>query len=302
MPKMIEALQTPGKRFENLKDYPFESHYVEVPGGLRMHYLDENLNGKQLIVLMHGEPSWSYLYRKMIPALTEAGFRVIVPDLIGFGKSDKLVRKADYTYQRHVEWVTRLLIEHLDLHDINIFVQDWGGLIGLRIVAEYQNRFKSVIAANTALPTGDETPSKAFKIWQERSQTMNPFPAGQIIQRGTVKDLSPTVIAAYDAPFPDESYKAGAIIFPNLVPTTPDDPASEENRQAWKALSQFDKPFLTLFSDSDPITGGYEKVFQQRIPGARNQPHTIIEDAGHFLQEEKPEEIAKLIISFLEKM
>ncbi len=296
-PTPIEALRTPDERFTNLPGYPYEPHYAEVDG-LRLHYLDEHPAGAPVVVLLHGEPSWSYLYRKMIPILTAAGCRVVAPDLVGFGRSDKPVREADYTYRRHVDWIRELLFGHLDLQDIHLFVQDWGGLIGLRLVGEHPERFARVVAANTGLPTGDQPMSEAFLRWQRVSQQMNPFPVGQLIQMATVSALPDAVVRAYEAPFPDERYKAGARIFPALVPTTPDDPASAANRRAWEGLTRFDKPFLTLFSDQDPVTAGGERVLQAKIPGAQEQPHRTIEGGGHFLQEDKGEEIAELLVSF----
>ncbi len=296
-PTPIEALRTPDERFTNLPGYPYEPHYAEVDG-LRLHYLDEHPAGAPVVVLLHGEPSWSYLYRKMIPILTAAGCRVVAPDLVGFGRSDKPVREADYTYRRHVDWIRELLFGHLDLQDIHLFVQDWGGLIGLRLVGEHPERFARVVAANTGLPTGDQPMPEAFLRWQRVSQQMNPFPVGQLIQMATVSALPDAVVRAYEAPFPDERYKAGARIFPALVPTTPDDPASAANRRAWEGLIRFDKPFLTLFSDQDPVTAGGERVLQAKIPGAQEQPHRTIEGGGHFLQEDKGEEIAELLVSF----
>lgn len=298
MSSSIEVLRTPDERFEQLPGYAFQPHYATV-GDLRIHYVDENSGSDRVIVLLHGEPSWSYLYRKMIPVLSSAGFRVIAPDLIGFGRSDKPVRQEDYTYQRHVDWTKQLLFEHLNLEGINLFVQDWGGLIGLRLVGEQPERFARVIAANTGLPTGDQPMPDAFMRWQQMSQSMDTFPVGHLIQMATVSELPPEVTRAYDAPFPNEDYKAGARIFPSLVPTRPDDPACEPNRQAWKGLAQFEKPFLTLFSDSDPITAGGEKILQARIPGAKGQPHRTIEGGGHFLQEDKGEEIAEVMVEFL---
>ncbi len=295
----IEALRTPDSQFENLPGYAFTPNYAMVPGELRMHYLDENPENENTIVLLHGEPSWSYLYRKMIPVLSNAGFRVIAPDLIGFGKSDKPVHTSDYSFQRHMDWMKSLLFDHLNLSNINLFVQDWGGLIGLRLLGEHPDRFEKIVAANTGLPTGDQPMGPAFEKWKQQSQMLNPFPVGQIIQMGTTTKLDGPILQAYDAPFPDENYKAGAKIFPVLVPSTPDDPASEANRRAWKGLMKFEGPFLTLFSDMDPITSGGEKVLQKLIPGSASQNHQTIQNAGHFLQEDKGEEIAEKMIAFL---
>jgi haloalkane dehalogenase len=234
----------------------------------------------------------------MIPVLTAAGHRTLAPDFFGFGRSDKPVNRSDYTYQSHVDWTTDF-IEKLDLRDITLVCQDWGGLIGLRIAAEQPHRFARIVAANTFLPTGDQAPSEAFLRWQQFSQEAPQFDIGRIINGGTATDLPPEVIAAYDAPFPDDSYKAGARVFPTLVPTRPDDPASAPNREAWKVLQQWQKPLLTAFGDSDPITRGADRVLQNLIPGAKGQPHTTIAAAGHFIQEDKGEELAAVVNDFI---
>ncbi|MBV9042399.1 MAG: haloalkane dehalogenase, partial [Acidimicrobiia bacterium] len=226
--------------------------------------------------------------------------RAVAPDLVGFGRSDKPASREDYTYRRHVDWM-RGTVEALDLRDITLVGQDWGGLIGLRLVAEMPGRFVRVVAANTFLPTGDRDPGPAFKAWQQYSQETPDFHVGGIIKGGCVSDLAPEVIDAYDAPFPDETYKEGARQFPLLVPTSPDDPASEPNRKAWTVLNSFDKPFLCAFSDSDPITGGADKVLKESIPGAKDQPHTTIVGGGHFLQEDKGEELANVVVDFVER-
>lgn len=294
----IKALRTPDSQFENLDGYNFSPNYCEVDG-LRMHYVDENPEGAETVVMLHGEPSWSYLYRKMIPVVTTAGHRAIAPDLIGFGKSDKPVNQDDYTYQRHVDWMKACLFDHLNLTDMTLFVQDWGGLIGLRIAAEHPEKVKRIVIANTFLPTGDQGANEAFMQWQKLSQTIEIFDVGRILRAATESTLSPEVMAAYNAPFPDESYKAGARIFPMLVPITPNNPAADANRAAWKSLMSFDKPVLTLFSDKDPIMSGLDKIFQTRMPGAAGQPHDTIRDAGHFLQEDKGEEIAEKMNAFI---
>jgi len=268
---------------------------------LRLHYIDEGPKDAIPILLLHGEPSWSYLYRKMIPPLKKAGYRVIAPDLIGFGKSDKPASVDDYTYQRHVDWL-RCAIKNLQLKSIIVFGQDWGGLLGLRLVAEEPDLFDRVIAANTGLPTGDEKVSKGFRTWLEFCRNTPEFSVGLIVSRGCVNTLTPEIIHAYDAPFPDETYKASARKFPFLVPITSDNAASKANREAWQVLTNWRKPFLCLFSDNDPITRGGEKPFQQLIPGAKGQPHTTIMNAGHFLQEDKGEEIATLIIRWLQPL
>ncbi|HET6963398.1 MAG TPA: haloalkane dehalogenase, partial [Acidimicrobiales bacterium] len=252
-----------------------------------------------IVVLMHGEPSWSYLYRHMIPVLAAAGLRCVAPDLVGFGRSDKPTQRSDYTYARHVGWMRALLVDHLDVTGATLVGQDWGGLIGLRVVAENAARFGAVVVANTGLPTGDDRITDAFLAWQRFSQETDVFPVGGLINGGTRTELAPEVIAAYDAPFPDDSFKAGARVFPVLVPTAPDDPASEANRAAWKVFEGWDKPFLTAFSDGDPITAGGEAVFQRRIPGARRAKHVTIEGAGHFLQEDRGPELAGVVADFL---
>lgn len=292
-----EILRTPEARFERLPDYPFATHYVSVDG-LRMHYVDEGPTDGDIILMLHGEPSWSYLYRKMIPPFAEAGYRAVAPDLIGFGKSDKLADGEVYSYERHVAWLWGWL-EELGLRDITLVCQDWGSLLGLRLVAEHPERFSRVVLANGGLPTGNEEMPTVFKVWQTFSQTTPVLPVGRILQQGTVTPLDEATVAAYNAPFPSEGYKAAARVFPALVPTRPDDPAAPANRKAWQSLETFDKPFLTLFSDGDPITRGAERAFQARVPGAKGQPHTTIEGAGHFLQEDRGKELAERVLGWL---
>ena len=300
----METLRTPDARFVGLPGYPFPPRYLEIPAGdggvLRVHYVDEGPRDAEVVLMLHGEPSWSYLYRKMIPVISGAGLRAVAPDLIGFGRSDKPVRREDYSYARHVAWM-RSFLDALDLKRITLVCQDWGGLIGLRLVAESSERFARVVAANTFLPTGDQKPPEAFFKWREFSQRVEVFPAGFILQSATVSELPADVLAAYDAPYPDETYKAGARQFPTLVPAVPDDPASEANRAAWRVLERFEKPFLCAFSDSDPITAGADKVFRSRIPGAAGQLHTTITAAGHFLQEDKGEELARVVVDFVRR-
>jgi haloalkane dehalogenase len=295
-------LRTPDADTEGLADYPFAANYLDVGGAdggsLRMHFVDHGPRGGPVMLLLHGEPSWSYLYRKMIPPLAAAGMRCVAPDLIGFGRSDKPTEQSDYTYARHLGWV-RSLLDQLELGDINLFCQDWGGLLGLRLLAERPERFASVCAANTFLPTGLEPVSEAFLRWREFSQSVPEFPAGGIIAGATARPVSAEVRAAYDAPFPDESYKAGARRFPLLVPIEPEFEEAQHNQAAWKVLAQYARPFLTLFGDGDPITAGAEKVLQARIPGAAGQPHKIIRDAGHFIQEDAGEELADELIKWL---
>jgi haloalkane dehalogenase len=299
----VQVRRTPDDRFENLPGYPFDPHYVEIDDGdggrLRVHYVDEGPRDGAPVLLLHGEPSWSYLYRKMIPTLTEAGFRAIAPDLVGFGRSDKPTERSDYTYARHVEWMRAALFGELDLAGVTLVCQDWGGLIGLRLVGEHPDRFARVVAANTFLPTGDNHPGDAFLAWQKFSQEVAEFPVGTIVDGGCTSDLEADVIAAYDAPFPDETFKEGARQFPLLVPTTSDDPASEANRAAWTTLEQFTKPFLCAFSDSDPITAGADRALLRRIPGTKGQPHRAIEGGGHFLQEDRGEELAAVVVGFM---
>jgi len=293
----MEALRTPDDRFANLPGYSFAPHYIES-GGLRIHYVDEGPRQASAVLLLHGEPSWSYLYRRMIPVITAAGHRAVAPDLVGFGRSDKPVERSDYTYQRHVDWM-RAVLESLDLRDVTLVCQDWGGLIGLRLAAEHGDRFARVVAANTFLPTGDVPPGDAFKMWLQFSQTTPDLPVGGIVNGGCVTDLAAEIVAAYDAPFPDDRYKAGARQFPALVPISPDDPAAPANRKAWEVLRRWDKPFLTAFSDSDPITRGADRLLQEAIPGAKGQAHTTIAGAGHFLQEDKGEELARVVVDFI---
>ena len=299
----MQTLRTPDERFKDLPGFPFAPHYVTVPdaegGELRVHYLDEGPSDGQVVLLLHGEPSWSYLYRKMIPALAGAGLRCIAPDLVGFGRSDKPASRIDYTYARHVEWMRAALFDVLDLQGITLFGQDWGGLIGLRLVAEHPNRFSGIVLGNTGLPTGDSPPTEAFSRWQKFSQESPVFPVGAIVDNGTVSKLAPEVVAAYDAPFPDDTYKEGARAFPVLVPTRPDDPASETNRKAWEVLQQLELPLLCAYSDSDPITGGGDRPFRERVPGARNQQHVTIKGAGHFLQEDQGEQLVRVIVDFI---
>lgn len=298
----MKVLRTPDHCFENLPGYNFSTNYLSVDNGqgglLRLHFLDEGPRDGQVVLLMHGEPSWSFLYRKMIKGLVETGHRVIAPDLIGFGRSDKPTELSDYSYQSHLDWMTDWL-HQLDLQSTVLFCQDWGGLIGLRLLAAEPGRFSGVVVANTGLPTGDVEPSDAFVKWREFSQTVPKFPVGQILQGATVSELSAEVVQAYDAPYPDETYKSGARQFPTLVPILPNDPASEDNRQAWKVLARFDKPFLTAFSDKDPVTAGGDLLFQKVVPGCKGQQHVVVKDGGHFLQEDKGEELAGVIAQFI---
>jgi haloalkane dehalogenase len=299
----VQTLRTPDDRFAGLPDFAFEPHYVEIDDGsggrLRVHHLDEGPAGGEVVLLMHGEPSWSFLYRHMIPVLVGAGLRCVAPDLVGFGRSDKPTERADYSYARHVEWMRSALLDQLGLTGVTLVGQDWGGLIGLRVAAENPDRFARLVVANTGLPTGDRPPTDAFLAWQRFSQEADDFPVGGIVNGGCTSTLTPEVIAGYDAPFPDDSYKAGARVFPVLVPTSPDDPAADANRAAWQVLERWDKPVLTAFSDGDPITRGGARPFESRIPGAQGRPHTTIEGAGHFLQEDRGPDLARAISDFV---
>jgi haloalkane dehalogenase len=298
----MDALRTPDDRFANLPGSNLPPHYLTVDdtegGELRLHYLDEGPADADPVLLLHGEPSWCYLYRKMIGPIVDAGFRAVAPDLVGFGRSDKPASQNDYTYQRHVDWM-RAVLDQLDLTRITLVCQDWGGLIGLRLVADQPERFDRVVVANTGLPTGDHPMSDAFLAWREYSRTIPEFHVGGIVRGACVTPLSDAVVAAYDAPFPDDTYKAGARIFPSLVPITPDDPAAQANRDAWQVLARFEKPFLTAFSDKDPITRGGDKVFRKMVPGARDCPHTTIKGGGHFLQEDQGGQLARVVIDFM---
>jgi haloalkane dehalogenase len=300
----MDRLRTSPERFNALADFDFTVHYANVAdptGGdaLRMAYLDEGPRDGQTVLLLHGEPSWSYLYRFMIPGLVAAGRRVVAPDLIGFGQSDKPSQRDEYTYARHVEWVRALLFDHLDLHDVTFFGQDWGSLIGLRLVGEHPERFARVAIGNGGLPTGDEGMSQAFRAWQEFSQTAPELHVGNIVSGGCVERLSAEIVSAYDAPFPDETFKEGARQFPMLVPTTPEDPAHDANVAAWAVLSEFTKPFLCCFS-GDAITKGGDAKFLRVVPGTKDQEHTTIAGTAHFLQEENGPELARILNEFIE--
>jgi haloalkane dehalogenase len=299
----MDVYRTPDDAFTGLPDFAYTPHYVDIDDGeggtLRVAYIDEGPADAAPVLLMHGEPSWSFLYRKMIGPLVAAGHRVVAPDLVGFGRSDKPTAQDDYTYARHVEWMRQVLFDHLDLRDITYFGQDWGGLVGLRLVAADPSRYARVAVGNTGLPTGHGAPSQAFLDWQRFSQTTDQFPVGLIINGGTSTDLAPEVVAAYDAPFPVEEAKAGARIFPTLVPTSADDPGGIDNQAAWKVLESFDRPFLCCFSDEDPITKGNDAPFRAKVPGAQDQAHTTIEGGGHFLQEDRGPELAQVLIDFI---
>lgn len=291
----MEIARTPDDRFTDLEGYAFAPHYTDL-GDVRMHRVDEGAG--EPVLLLHGEPTWSYLYRTMIPVLTGAGLRAVAPDLIGFGRSDKPLDPAAYTYQSHVDW-TWALIESLGLDGITLVGQDWGSLIGLRLVAEHPDRFARVVMANGFLPTGDVAPPPAWFAFRDATISAEIFDVPRFVQAGCVTTLSPQVRAGYDAPFPAEEYKVAARRFPQLVPATPDDPATIPNRAAWEVLSKFDKPFLTAFSDQDKIFRGVDRFLHAGIPGCAGQPHTTIEGAGHFVQEDKGPELAAVVASFV---
>ncbi len=298
----MQYLRTPDACFEGLTAYPFKPNYLFVDdfdgGEMRMHYLDEGSKDGEVVLLLHGEPSWSFLYRNMIAPITDKGYRVIVPDLIGFGRSDKPTKRSDYTYQRHLDWL-RNILSQLSLENITLVCQDWGGLLGLRLVAEHPDKFARVLAANTMLPTGDHAPGEAFMKWRTFSQEVAEFPVAGIIKGATVTELAPSVLEGYNAPFPSEEHKAGVRQFPLLVPITTDDPQTENNRAAWQTLKRFSKPFLTAFSDSDPVTAGGDKIMQKLIPGTQGQSHTTITNGGHFLQEDQPQQLAQVLLQFI---
>lgn len=295
----MKILRTPEQRFSTIRDFPWAPRYIQL-GEPRMHYVEDGPSDGQPVLMLHGEPTWSYLYRKMIPVFAAAGYRAIAPDLIGFGRSDKPADIGDYSYQRHVDWVLGF-IEALNLRDITLVCQDWGSLIGLRIAAEHQDRFARITVGNGALPT---TASAlripvAFRLWRLFAQHSPWFPIGGIVNAACINHLSPAARAAYDAPFPDESYKAGTRAFPRLVPTEPDDPAAPANRAAWAALGHFEKPFLTVFGSHDPILGKADTVLQDHIPGAKGQPHRRLK-GGHFLQEDQGEQWARHVVEWMQ--
>jgi haloalkane dehalogenase len=295
--KPLKILRTPDTAFAGISDFPFAPHYCEIGDptggtGLRVHYIDEGPRDAPVVLMLHGEPTWSYLYRHMIGPVAAAGFRVVAPDLIGFGKSDKPAAKSDYSYARHVGWM-RQWVEALDLTNMTLACQDWGSLIGLRLVAEMPERFAAVVLSNGGLPEGGPPP-RAFAIWRAFSQWSPFFPIGKIVSKGTKRALSTAEIAAYDAPFPDSSYTAGARIFPSFVPFA-GNPAIPDQQRAWQVLDQWDKPFLCAFSDGDPITRGGDSRFVGRVPGTAGQPHRTLK-GGHFIQEDDPDGFVAAIL------
>ena len=297
LPRISGALRTPDACFDGLPDFPWPAHYTDL-GGLRVAHLDEGPRDAPVVLLMHGEPTWGFLYRKMIPGLLAAGLRVVVPDLVGFGRSDTPTRPADYSYHRHVQWMTAWLLAN-DLRGLTLFCQDWGSLIGLRLAAEQADRFDRIVLANGALPTGTSPVPRAFKIWRAFARYSPWFPIGRIVKAGCAAGLTPAEVAAYDAPVPTAAHAVGARVFPGFVPTTPDDPERARNEAAWQVFRQWRKPFLTLFSSRDPVTRGGQVVWQQQVPGAQGQAHAITRGAGHFLQEDKGAELAQAMVAFI---
>tara|TARA_Y100000022_G_scaffold104318_1_gene90075 strand:+ start:2448 stop:3335 length:888 start_codon:yes stop_codon:yes gene_type:complete len=293
----MTVLRTPEARFENLKDFDFKPNYFESSyngQNLRMHFLDENKESDDVVLLLHGEPTWCYLYRHIIPILTKAGKRVIAPDLIGFGKSDKLTDKDDYTYANHIMWVSQLF-EYLQLDNVVLFAQDWGGLIGLRILAENPEKFSGLVVSNSGLPVGSGA-SEGFKQWLNYSQTVEDFNAGKIVYQGSLKALDDFEIDAYNAPFPDDSFKVAARVFPTIVPITKEHAEVEENIKAWEVLKKFDRPTVAIFGEHDASFKDGDKYIIEKIAGAKGMNHQRI-NAGHFSQENQPTLIAKTILS-----
>ncbi|KRF34695.1 haloalkane dehalogenase [Nocardioides sp. Soil805] len=300
----MEVYRTPDTAFQDVPDFPWEPSYAEVAdpdgGTLRMAYVDAGPAGGPVALLLHGEPSWSFLYRHVARVLTERGIRCVMPDLIGFGRSDKPLHRADYSYARLVEWTRELVLDHLDLREITLVGQDWGGLVGLRLVAEHPDRFSRVVAANTGLPTGDVDMPEVWWQFRRAVERTEVLDIGRLVAAGCVRPMAEDVRAAYDAPFPEEHSKAGPRAMAGLVPTRPDDPATEANRAAWAALSISELPFLVAFSDSDPITGAMAPILRRTVPGARDLAHPTIEDAGHFLQEDAGADLGRVVADFMQ--
>lgn len=301
----MQTLRTPAARFDGLADFPYTPRYSEVADGqggtLRIAWVQDGPETADPILLLHGEPSWSYLYRKMIPVLVAAGHRVVCPDLVGFGRSDKPTRREDHSYARHVEWMRALAFDVLGLHDVTLVGQDWGGLIGLRLAAEHPEHFARIVVANTGLPNGEQPMAEVWWQFREAITTAPKLDIGAFVQSGCRRPLSARARAAYDAPFPDDRYCAGPRAMPGLVPTAPDDPAASANKAAWATLAASPTPMLVAFSDSDPITGPMAAIFQREMHGAQGIDHPVIRDAGHFLQEDAGEELAAHIVEFLRR-
>jgi haloalkane dehalogenase len=299
----MDTLRTPDDRFDRLPGFDHPPSYAEVPdaegGTLRMAYVEAGPADGPVALLLHGEPSWSFLYRHVMEELAAAGVRAVAPDLVGFGRSDKPTQQQDHSYARHVEWVRALAFDVLDLRDVTLVGQDWGGLLGLRLVAEHPDRFARVVASNTGLPTGDlEMPA----VWWRFRQTVEKasvLDVGRLVASGCVRPMTDEVRAAYDAPYPDESFKAGPRAMPLLVPTAPDDPATVANRSAWQTLTRLDLPFLVAFSDSDPITAAMAPVLTRAMPGAQGREQPVVTGAGHFLQEDAGDRLGRLISDFI---
>jgi haloalkane dehalogenase len=301
----VNVLRTPDDRFADLPDFDHEPRYAEVPDGeggrLRMSWVEAGPANGPAVLLLHGEPSWSFLYRHVMRVLAEAGIRSVAVDLVGFGRSDKPARKEDHSFARHVEWVRALAFDVLDLREVTLVGQDWGGLIGLRLVAEHPDRFARVVAANTGLPTGDFDMPEVWWQFRRAVESAEVLDVPRLVQAGCVRQLAPDVLAAYDAPFPGEDYKAGPRVMPTLVPTAADDPATEANRAAWEVLTRWDRPFLVAFSDSDPITGAMAPILRKTVPGAAGLDHPVIENAGHFLQEDAGERLGRVVADFVRR-
>ena len=293
----MNLLRTPDSRFTGLPGYPWAPRYTEVDG-VRIHHAEDGPGGAAPVLLLHGEPTWSYLYRKVIPVLAGAGHRVLAPDLVGFGRSDKPAGRADYSYARHVAWMAGWM-RALDLRGVTLVCQDWGALIGLRLVAEHPERFARVVVANGGLPTGDQHTPFPFKVWQAFARWTPRFPVGRLVQAGSETRLPPEVVAAYDAPFPGERFKAGPRSLPALVPTRASDPANGANRRAWEALRAWDRPLLTAFGDRDRFFKGVDRLLQRTVPGAAGEPHTVLRGAGHFIQEDAGEALGKVVADWL---
>ena len=294
----MKVLRTPEDRFTDLPDFGYPPRYADVDG-LRLAYVETGPADGEPVLLLHGEPSWSFLYRTVMPVLAEAGLRAIAADLAGFGRSDKPAEIGDHSFARHVEWMRGLAFDRLDLRGLTLVGQDWGGLIGLRLVAENLDRFARVVAANTGLPTGDQPMPDVWLRFREVVRTAPALSVSRLVQSGCQTRLTPEILAAYEAPFPDPSYAAAVRAMPGLVPTSPDDPASEANRAAWARLAAWDKPFLVAFSDRDPITGGMAPILKKTVPGAAGLDHPVIEGAGHFLQEDAGERLGAVIAAFV---
>ena len=297
----MEIARTPDDRFEGLPDYDFGPHYTEIVDDdgtpIRIHHVDEGPRDGTPILLMHGNPTWAYLYRHFIPRLAAAGHRVLAVDLVGCGRSDKPVERADCTQARHVQWLERWLLA-LDLRDVTLFCQDWGGTLGLNVVALHPDRFARVVAANTGVPLG-QGESEFMKMWVGMMKAAETFPFERMLPSGVLRELTPEEFAAYRAPFPDPSYEAAICAFPSLIAVQPDNPGVPQNRRAWEALGRFDKPFLTLFGAQDPVTAGGEKALVEHVPGAEGQAHHVFPNASHFLQEDVPEELVERILAFI---